>query len=233
MKISLWTQFSSNHSSNFTVIGRFGTSQEAQKVYATLRDWMQKIVFEAKTSPSETEIEISQTYNLEWYEDGLDWNGTPNSIDNIMMQIGNDVLLTCPIETWDSPIPLVGLMWKLGARKADYEESDRLYLSIYLTCTAPDETAAESFTKTANPFLIDHNALHTPWSDDFGALCWGRARYKGTLLEMHLQFVKIEVGLNTLLNYLQQRGFTDIQYGFRQQHEWNQKYLVMLSEWFN
>ena len=38
MKISIWQQFSSNHSANFELVGQFPTVEEAEKAYAILLD---------------------------------------------------------------------------------------------------------------------------------------------------------------------------------------------------
>ncbi|MBZ0315592.1 MAG: hypothetical protein K8L91_04170 [Anaerolineae bacterium] len=82
MRISIWQQFSSNHSSKFTIVGRFGTEQEAEAVANQLLTWMKSIIREKVETNYEldltfTEQKIRDTYNLDWYENGIEWNGMP------------------------------------------------------------------------------------------------------------------------------------------------------------
>ena len=44
MRISIWQQFSSNHSSSFTIIGTFENSEAAQRAAIEFRAILEKIV---------------------------------------------------------------------------------------------------------------------------------------------------------------------------------------------
>lgn len=43
MKLSLWQQFSSNHSAGFSLIGQFKTAEEATQAVAVIRGILEKI----------------------------------------------------------------------------------------------------------------------------------------------------------------------------------------------
>lgn len=226
MRISIWQQFSSNHSSDFTVVGRFGSSEEAQAAFEQLTQWMTKILYEHSSSRT-TQAEISQRYNLEWYDEGLDWNGRPDDITEVVKRVQNDVFLVCPIETYDSAVPFVGLMWKIGARRVQYQQEYQR-LCVYLTCEAPDEKIAEANFGEINEYLDVIKKLPPtipPWYygkglDLKGYLNGGAIRRKGQTLYMHLQFFHTEFGLDTFINYLVAKGLTKIEYKFYEDSEW-------------
>jgi hypothetical protein len=63
---------------------------------------MTEIVWKSgnKSEMSSKEVEISEAYDLEWYEEGLRWNGRPHNIDEVVRRVQNDVFLICPLESW-------------------------------------------------------------------------------------------------------------------------------------
>src|SRR5687767_9411950 len=71
MRVSIWQQFSSNHSSSFTVVGEFESVEEAQKAGGIFSDIMRRIVQSYAgekdiENPTSAEIEIGKQYGFEW-----------------------------------------------------------------------------------------------------------------------------------------------------------------------
>src|SRR5690349_18626426 len=89
MRVTLWQQFSSNHSSHFTVVGEFPTPEAAQEAAQRLRAFFDEINawFEKPENVSlkerrdegqlwamsQPEREVSQQYGIAWPEYTLDW----------------------------------------------------------------------------------------------------------------------------------------------------------------
>jgi hypothetical protein len=82
MKITLWQQFSSNHSADYTIVGVFATEEVAKHASETIR----KMVVEVqqwiidnpnlsqtlRSKPTPIEEQYAQKYDFDWQE-GLDW----------------------------------------------------------------------------------------------------------------------------------------------------------------
>lgn len=237
MRVSIWQQFSSNHSSKFTVVGRFGSPEQAEAVAQKLREWMKTIFWAEKPLGrlTETELKISRDYDLEWYKDGINWKFDPTQlpeidISHIVRRIHNDVFLICSEETYDNPNPFVGLMWKLGARKTDFSSGESSYLSIELICIAPSKEIARHFYDQMLAYLkrsanIGHD-LETPWwtknSEDFTE-ARGAVGIVERKIRLMLQFYETGYGLCELVNYLEENGFTDIEYKFYRASFWSEQ----------
>src|SRR5687767_3760219 len=94
MKITLWQQFSSNHSASFTVVGKFPSAEAAQTAYTEIvhhlkqiKEWWEKLsteevdewlakVYDHKVI-TPVEAALAQRY-------GVDWE---YSIDNIQLYL--------------------------------------------------------------------------------------------------------------------------------------------------
>src|SRR5262245_56940352 len=122
MKISIWQQFSSNHSAHYFVVGKFRTPDEA----ATAAKELNSIALQIKETtplryivpdgegyqPTPVEIEIGKRFGITW-EHGVDWaywretwtNNQPTS------SYQNTVWFVSPHPfTWQGPQPVDQLM---------------------------------------------------------------------------------------------------------------------------
>src|SRR5579863_2710451 len=96
MRISIWQQFSSNHSSDFTLVGEFRSVDDAQRAGDELRHILQTVVdwyvahpevdearfTEGSCLPSPAEIEFAKQYGVELNSAyGIDWLGAELSAD--------------------------------------------------------------------------------------------------------------------------------------------------------
>jgi hypothetical protein len=87
VRISVWQQFSSNHSARFTVVGQFETVENANQAANELRHIIKEItdwyyshpeLAEAWNSgdlpePTPPEVEFSKKYNVDWGEYAVPW----------------------------------------------------------------------------------------------------------------------------------------------------------------
>jgi hypothetical protein len=193
-----------------------------------------------KQRPPEIEREISERYKLEWYEKGLDWNGTPDDVSEVVRRIYDDVIFTCPLETWDSVTPFTGLIWKLGARRVAYAEHESYYLSVLLNCRAPDEETAGKFYEHTRAYLAAYFDPRPParlplWHEKMrpysGANALGAIGRNELKIRLKLQFWEMGSGLSALIKYLEDHGFTDIEYRFHGGREWDKDLIDSIWKW--
>jgi hypothetical protein len=211
MKISIWQQFSSNHSSSFTVVGEFETPEAAleasEKVRAALQkiaDWYAQNPKSAddvwshsaglETPASPPEVEIGEQYGFEW-KYAIEW-----------MQYGkvtvfDRLVLVTPEERPDSGRqPIDVLMDKLGGKgylEANIYGDDVAVLTFDLRCQTPDEPTAQEIYDTYLGFnrRIQPNGKHIHF-------------YKWRFNE--------EPSLPELISELTKRGCSNIEYKLTQ-----------------
>ena len=81
MRISIWPQFSSNHSANFEIVGVFETHDLAHHTAETLREEFQAIDAQRMgyepychdCPPTTAEALLAKQYGIDWGEFSLDW----------------------------------------------------------------------------------------------------------------------------------------------------------------
>jgi len=79
MRVKIWQQFASNHSSNFTAVGRFDTPEQAAQARHTFEEMLRAIYAEQRhqdiAPDSLTSIEqyYSHMLQVEWNPGTLDW----------------------------------------------------------------------------------------------------------------------------------------------------------------
>jgi hypothetical protein len=163
MKIALWQQFSSNHSSYFTVVGEFASPQEAQataeqilQFFKSINEWFEQPENAAQhetkfeegyAEVSEPEKQISQRYGIPWYEQTIDWL-YPQVTKAVV--VVDRLLFIEPGQTWQGGRPLAGLVAALGGKGMiagdvdDFEiGGENRTVSIRITCeTSSSEAAA-------------------------------------------------------------------------------------------
>ena len=135
MRIRVWRQFSSNHSSHFTVVGRFESEEQAREatgrfvsVLEAIDEWRrapenQKWIeeqehldggFSTNIPLTPPEIEFSKQYDVDWGRYSIDWiAGAPSER---VQQLQRDVLVSVEFETWNLPTPIKNLMKSLVVR---------------------------------------------------------------------------------------------------------------------
>lgn len=190
MKLTLWQQFSSNHSSHFTIIGVFPSPDAAQQTANRLLQLLQQIDdwFEQpenaaaktrrqhyyETAPvSDPEKQISEQYAIPWYSYSLDWIYNRRGI-----VVSDRFVFIYPGETWQGAKPLADLLAKFGSETGiqgyveDKTEPNRVVnarLMFNIDCLASDEAAAQAIVDDITTYLKatvdDPQGTHdTPWT---------------------------------------------------------------------
>lgn len=168
MKLSIWQQFSSNHSACFIVIGHFEKIEDAKKSAEHLRDWMQRMIWGEDRQVAEEELKAR--YDIEWYENGIDWNGWFDSVDEVVQQFENEVFLMSPEGTGDSSHqPFINLIEKMGAQSIveniSVVDSYSDGIVVDLRCKAPNVTIASDVFSLIKITLDEYKWYPVLWAN--------------------------------------------------------------------
>jgi hypothetical protein len=167
MRVSIWQQFSSNHSGGFSLIGEFKTIEEAENAVAIMKSMISMIAKWYKDHFEEldkqlrkfsilpltpVEEELAKQYGLTQWEYSVDWAETEANealINQGLYHYRNLVFLSDPIETWCDAQPFDELLEKLGARIEVHSATaqDDIVPVVYMTCYAPNETTAAEIVR--------------------------------------------------------------------------------------
>lgn len=150
MKISIWQQFSSNHSSSYTIVGQFSSPDEATKVEQQLSDWVESWSNERcvhKDGETPTQITIKSKYNVEF---DLDYNDFPY---RPVQCFDRYVLMESGSEAWGRPDELAKLLEKMGASRSYNFTGDDNFSAIVLKFTI----------QTSNKKLVDKLSKRFMW----------------------------------------------------------------------
>jgi hypothetical protein len=207
MRIAIWQQWASNHSSSFVIVGEFGTAEAATAAAHQLHEMLTLIAQfrEGYTGqePTGPEVQFAQEYQLEW-EHTLTWLALGPRLDlnadgGYLAIHQNRVFLSCgDIEASTGGRPLDQLMARLADRVLFEEETGEYSILVSLTCTAPHDDIA--------PALYDQ--LHAYLTTAEG----GRIERTGTILSIqHMRmFYHLGTGLRALTAWLADHGCEDI-----------------------
>ena len=176
MKLSIWQQFSNNHSADYTVVGEFESvwlaeqaEKKLRKILGRIEDWWNKLTPEAwwewveitdtaQLTPIEQklqkELRVDWPYSLNWYHAHRDFD--PVYSDQTL------VIVTPPYPFyWNGPQPFNELLAKFGAKVAvDVDESrthPNAMLLMDVRCTLPQ--LEESATLLYESFKEDFEAI--------------------------------------------------------------------------
>lgn len=166
MRISIWQQFSSNHSARFTIVGHFENTQQANKAADELRHILKSIVDWNEThpelaemwnsgdlpEPTEPEVQFSKQYGVNWGESAIPWfwQAKVITLDNI-------VFVDSDGQADDGAQPFHSLVAKLGARvfiegQIEWDDAWR-QVSVELSCSAPNEAVAQAIEREVKPYF--------------------------------------------------------------------------------
>jgi hypothetical protein len=166
MKISIWKQFSSNHSAGFTTVGQFEPEEYATIVAQELRQMIHNIGEWWENHPdfkvtanrlrrdrvylTPPEIKIKEEYDVDWCEQTsnigsidrpIDWIRSPRETETIQ-QYKSLVWLSPTGNTWCGAHPFDSIMEKLGGRVASsVEDSSLMTVDITFSTASYDITA--------------------------------------------------------------------------------------------
>jgi hypothetical protein len=242
MRLSLWTQYSSNHSASFSTVGQFDNEELAEhaadKLRGTIREiafWWEQFSDAAAQNAAEKQLQMTgvfltppeqrlrQEYEVAWCGDAM--LGHPMAIDWIRTQTDvysvyqfRDLVLVEPSgNTWCGAHPFDFILAKLGAQVAsDVEDFSRLQLHVHFT--APTSEVGD---KVMTAITVSHQ--HMVKLPDWGNAVPGeitRMEQRFTLRNVEVRWAGVRhdllTNMQSLLTYLEQSGCTDIQYQFSQ-----------------
>lgn len=231
MKIQFWQQFSSNHSSSYTVIGRFPDVEQAQaavdsfrELFRGIEDWRNRpenhdLWFDEHFPPlTPVEIEFQRKYQVDWGEFGIDFR--PLQIEDLTEQIGSDVLVTSGGDTNTDAGVIKRLMHRFGG-KVYLQDGETFRVVVTLTCDFADDAQAEAVFHEAEAYFVDQRGKRTPWEfkEGYAMLNHGIIERNGQFLLMECVYFHIEVGLPAMLTWLQNRGAVKIDYSLNEVYE--------------
>ncbi len=236
MKISIWRQFSSNHSGSFTVIGRFPTESAAGEAAEKLASVIQRIddwhadpaneAFFIQESMDNlrpltaAEAAIAKEFDIEWEEQGVDWYDDAHSPVN---HRGRDVFFNVP-DTWCIPDPIANLLKKFGGETYQQHEFGGPITTILISLTCAfegKERAAQISALFGRRNFDDGNSAWANDYDLYSQMASGKITQNGEHLRLDLDS-GVEV-LPVIIDWLKSQGAQDINYTFETRHDATQK----------
>src|SRR5579871_4627524 len=182
MRTSIWQQFSSNHSSSFTVVGEFEDSKTAHSAAEVFRnaarsiaDWYaaneetrHAVVARTQEAPTPAELTVCQEYGIAC-EHALDRLANCRFHERIVAVYEKCVFVTSKTavlcEGWAGEALFDQLMAKFALRTFVDEENSHA-ITVAISGTAPDPAVAQSIQASASTCLVtdDLNLNHEiPW----------------------------------------------------------------------
>ena len=157
MKISIWQQFSSNHSSSIRVIGKFKSIEDAEEAKTILNQLMYDIAHWYEDNDwtgelSKPEKEIAEKYQIEWHEpidylDGVSRISARKSVESFknLLEFGGYTGTGLRKDQLESLVEKLGADevagWEIGHN--DDTDSNTIF-SMTVKATAPDENAIKT-----------------------------------------------------------------------------------------
>jgi hypothetical protein len=164
MKLTLWQQFSSNHSSLFYVVGEFATRDDAVNARAALL----KLHEEGMAAFDDNDAFGETTYG-QLVEDQY---AIDVPLDAVTFVVGNLLVAQENIDTWTYKAPLEALFEHVQAQSiTGYDvkttADDFETITLEITFTAPDEVTSLQLDAVFRPYFASLEAalVPPPWSD--------------------------------------------------------------------
>jgi len=239
MKISIWQQHSSNHSSEFAIVGRFADSESAKQAFDKLASIVKSIqawrhahrdrneYFYQFAKPTPPEYKVANEYNIEW-EFAIDWlrSDPTESID----RFNTDIFIETDGETWNLPSPIQNLFKAMGVQTIITQGTHEPDLKANISCKLPlkgRDSIIETIKRFALTYMPDSKYRgfeYIPWAElkpnrtyfwDFAA--HGNVSVDEDMLNCNdMEFSHIGIGLPPMLKWLRDQGCTDIEYTFEE-----------------
>ena len=160
MKISVWRQFSSNHSSYFTVMGRFRTHEEAMKVAEDLREFQRNLrdsILNRQSVDNQglAVYEFTKKHNLDWGDEYDHWLWGLYPLDDLVQVVGKDILLMSNTrEIWFDETLLRTAFVRLGATKAVYQSQYTSAINVALSFNTPNDEVKQTIWETLKAYQV-------------------------------------------------------------------------------
>ncbi len=228
MEISVWQQFSSNHSGSFRIVGVFDTPQDAEKAAAEIKSILEKIQQWHDSNPekaevlydqwaegnwppelSEIEKELAKQYQLRW-PGGIDWFGQAK----IHILLGHILAVDSERQVDWGPEPFDQIINRLGGyglvAGSDIGGQPYGKIIVRVSCEAPDMATAEEIVTEKT----------TQWESE-------SVRSYQQRLSFEWDYYEGIWDLEELVNYLKQWQCTRIEYLFYGTHHTVTKHFTV------
>lgn len=170
MRVSIWQQFSSNHSAHFDIVGKFESPDRAEAVANELRyilqtianywqqfDVKERLTVENRLIKNEMltppEMQFKDKYKVGWTQYfgtnkayPLDWVHGEWAVEGIRV-FRNIVYLSPPGNTWAGPKPFDSIMEKLGGKIAVWQEVGDGDVAVSIRFSAPNQEIADTIDR--------------------------------------------------------------------------------------
>jgi hypothetical protein len=227
MRVSIWRQFSGNHSSGFVMIGVFATVEAAERAADALRQILDSIAAWSQSpegarwgglsrEPRPPEIELADQYGFSWNE-RIDWDLYPEHLDALVQVIDRTILIHGPQE-FASEKPADAFLRHLGGKVWVMSDEEGGELVVDLRCVAPDENAAASVVDNTQSYL---DFIDRRWAEsDLGSIYPARAPVRSALQDgTHIRIEGYPArGVEELLADLIGKGCTELDYYIRESY---------------
>jgi hypothetical protein len=175
MRITIWQQYSSNHSSSFTAVGVFKTAEDAQRAGESLRRTVDDIaawyaqhqdvshaVLDGRSAPTEAEAIIHARYNVDPLR-AIDWLANGCARQDTVQVSDNLLFMKNGCETWLGATPFDAVLSALGGETfVDVEAAESILVNI--VCTAVDEVQAKDIEAQLSAYLLRPSPTFPPRS---------------------------------------------------------------------
>lgn len=243
MRLSIWPEFSSNHSSRFTVVGVFETPDLAQQAADQLNRDLESIwawyqnpdntsFFDShkELQASPPEQQIAAKYDVEWPHTFLyDWMIVyPDGSHRDPVGLFENLVFVDGTQSHMAAHPVEVILEKLGARALVDGTLTRTpeidcEVTVTISCQASDETTAQAVYEPVHEYFHWRKApdaltdLSAPWDDPqdwWSSYVDGSIEREGTRLVLILTFFHIAEELPQVIDYLRSHGCTGLRYHF-------------------
>lgn len=237
MRLTLWQQFSSNHSGSYRIVGSFDSPAKAEKVAQTVRHILDQIVVwrnnhEAQTGTSfgagqihptpatPLEVDIGRHFGMEWTE-GIDWLFEVTDVPSHIQVFDRWVFLDSGI-TWQQKPMLDELLTRLGSSSVIVGQMGITKILFDVHAAAADQASAQAILNEVGGYFqrVANQSYDTdiPWIvsgyplDRLIAL-EGRIHLNGTLVAMTGMRISPQMHtLQAIINYLTSKGCNSIEW---------------------
>lgn len=206
MKITIWQQFSSNHSASYTIVGEFTTQEEARNAAEKITTIIQQIaawsdqnhdkLWGENWTPNPVEEQIAKTHNIDWQQP-VDWlrpysnthfrTVAQRTLDENVVTCDKLVLIDVPgAQTWQTGHHFTSLLDAMGAKTYQeiaygYDLNDEMVFADFnyeLECHAPTVDIAEDIHRQLQRQLDNKDEFRPP----FHPIPWIFYHYRYTQL---------------------------------------------------
>jgi hypothetical protein len=185
MKISVWQQFSSNHSTGFTVVGKFSSPEAAQKaevdldkVLGQIEKWWQGLTPAERINYQEspwipqgsTSIEsvLSEQHGKDWLSKTIwdAWNNADGYDAPVTYTYEHFLFVeSLTFSLWYRPDPFINILRALGVEvtlRCESSIHSQTLLVVEIASLCPNEVTAKHIADEVTRFL-QSNEDNPPW----------------------------------------------------------------------